>query len=253
MAFFLSERENPQWEDFGKERQNNFANSNTEGTDVKERQSYEKRYQTRQSRQATRTENLSSTFYRQHTRDDTPMEMGYDPEIQDRLRYYDTKINNLKTSMQINDDKSGFPSKSQSTGVLAQDTQQNHFYEAVGPGDSTNPKNLPRDNFSCGTQKGTSSLQSQFPTSSSGSEGSSYISMDNLQIHAGYKIEENHTNCHNTSFTDNPYDDDSLYADDPHINHDQADLQNNSTPAEKGWKKMFFMFLLYKIRSGSKH
>ena len=237
IGFFLSEEENPQWEDFGKQRQNNCAHCNTEGTDVKKQQHYEKRYQTRQSREATKSEELSSTFYRQRTRDDTSMEMGFNSTMQDQLRYHDTEINNLKTSMQINDvDKSDLPSKFQNTAMLTQDTQQNHFYEAVDSGDSTSPKNLPQDNFPSGTQKGTNlSPQSQLPSSSWGSEGNSYIPMGNLQTtsHPGYKMEENHTNCQNTSFIDDPYDDDSLYADDPHTNH-EAELQNTSAPAEKG-------------------
>lgn len=171
-----------------------------------------------------------------HTRNDTPMEMVCNSTMEDKLRYHDKKINNLKICMQKNYYKSSFPSKFQSTVVLTQDTEQNHLYEAVGPGDSANPKNLPQDNCSSGTQKGSSFCpQSQFPNSSPDSAGNSHISMENLQKCSGYKMEENHTNCHNISFIDDWHDSDNLCADDRHTNHYEADLQNNSTPLEKGW------------------
>lgn len=203
---------------------------------MKEQQNDEKRYQVRQSLEATKTEELPSARYRQNSRDNTHIEMRYSSTLKDQLCYHEKMINDLKIKLQIHDYKSGFPSKLQSTAVLAQNTQQDHFYEAVGPGNSTHPKNLPQDNFLSGTQKGTTfSPQSQFPTSSSHFEGNSDMSTDNLQIRPGYTMEENHTNCYITPFIDDVYGDDSLYAGVTHTNHDEADLQNTMTPAEKGW------------------
>ena len=56
---------------------------------MKEQQNDEKRYQVRQSLEATKTEELPSARYRQNSRDNTHIEMRYSSTLKDQLCYHE--------------------------------------------------------------------------------------------------------------------------------------------------------------------
>ena len=211
---------------------------------MKQQRHNKKNCQTRQSQQTVKTEVSSSYSHRQHAKDDTPMEIDRNPEIQEQIRYHETEIHHLKTALEIHDNKSGSAAKLQETTFLEQNSQPEPDFETIGPRNPKNPSNLPYIDFSVGTEKPNSfSSQSQLCSDSLGSQGNNYVPMDNVsQTCTGYNTEKNHTNYHNTSFTDNQYDDNSLYADDAQTNLGGAEIQKTSTSAEKGWEMNFYIF-----------
>ena len=199
------------WEEYDKEKSRHY-----EMHEMKLHQS-EMRCQSRQSHQIKEIEDATLV-----THNDNPIDMNR----QEILRHHNEKIRDLKKSILTNGDAS----TSESQG-----TYKEHIYEKMCFNNSERSKKMPNDKFPIDTNIDyMHSPNNHTDSKSFNSHRYNKHLLENSPLTSCQGVNTEEQRIHqNTSFQDDQYDDNLLYANED-TNYDQTVLNNPGSAAEKG-------------------